>query len=41
VYRPGQENKGTYAFLDINSTLDGEDVLPGFQLNLSELFAEA
>lgn len=40
VYRPGEANQGSYAFLDINSTLDGEDVLPSFQLNLSELFAE-
>jgi Uma2 family endonuclease len=37
VYAPGQPLRS----IDINGTLDGGDVLPGFQVSTKELFSEA
>lgn len=38
VYRPQQEGRASVAFLGIEDSLDGEDVLPGFSAAVRALF---
>lgn len=38
VYRPAGDGSATVKFLDIEDTLDGGEVLPGFSLPLRDIF---
>lgn len=38
VWRPGGQNRAVMQRLDLNGTLDGEDVLPGFKLPVKDIF---